>query len=222
MELPKQFNFRDVGGLRTKQGTFTKKGVLFRSAEPQKVGPPLFREVVSHHHVDHIIDLRTLDEVNRFERADAFVEGLHRSIPLFETIKPSWTSPKDVSPSATAERYLEMLEAGLPSVQRIIDLLVSHPQDSVLIHCAAGRDRTGIVVFTLLSLVDVESTEISLDYAKSDAAVSDGYSASPETVLELRKLIDSKYGSLVDLVTIHSSQESNIERLRDVLWEREE
>lgn len=181
MELPKQFNFRDVGGLRTKLGTFTKKGALFRSAEPQKVGPPLFREVVSCHHIDHIIDLRTLDE-----------------------------------------RYLEMLEAGLPSVQRIIDLLVSHPQDSVLIHCAAGRDRTGIVVFTLLSLVDVEPTEISLDYAKSEAAVSDGYWASPETVLELRKLIDSKYGSMVDLVSINSSQESNIERLRDVLWEREE
>jgi protein-tyrosine phosphatase len=198
--LPKDFNFRDIGGLKTNGGSPTKAGILYRSAQPTKIDGVTFQELLQHHGIVSIIDLRSSEEFGGSILSDEAFEYHHRSIPLFPVINHSWVNPKDTSPEATSRRYFEMLEVGAVSIRRIIEQIVSEPDGGVLIHCAAGRDRTGIVFAVLLGLVNVEKGEIAFDYGKSNLVVSDGYFAQPDTIIHLFDLIDSKYGSILDFM----------------------
>lgn len=61
--------------------------------------------------------------------------------------------------------YLAMAERGRDAFARALELLVSDDAGPTLVHCTAGKDRTGVLVALLLSAVGVDRTAIVADYA---------------------------------------------------------
>ena len=67
-----------------------------------------------------------------------------------------------------AEQYVTMLEHVKPEVADILRLLLDEANVPVLIHCAHGKDRTGVIVAMILGCLEVEDEVIAMDYALSE------------------------------------------------------
>jgi 8-oxo-dGTP diphosphatase len=213
LDLPASFNFRDLGGLPTRHGLTVKAGRLYRSGDPSQLDPADTRSLAAIS-LRSVVDLRTSLELQERGVGLAGPSSAHLHRPLFERIRPNWISPTDQSPDATAKRYLEMLSDGTQTFVNTVIALSEHDAYPLAIHCAAGRDRTGIVVACVLDLIDVEDSAIASDYALSDGAVHDGSRAHPQTMLHFLTGIREQYGSTRELLSAHGVPGEVFDQLR--------
>lgn len=166
------FNFRDVGGHRASGGRRVASGRLFRSDSPH-----LARDgdlaILAELGVRTVVDLRT--NVELAERGGYPVDRhpvRHHHLPLI--VRP-WDDDArlgaEVAPDRTAAfltaRYTEMLAEGGGALAAIVELLADADTYPVVVHCAVGKDRTGVVAAMLLELLGVDDGPIVHDYAIS-------------------------------------------------------
>jgi protein tyrosine/serine phosphatase len=71
-----------------------------------------------------------------------------------------------------AEQYVTMLEYTKPVVVDIMKLLLKDDNLPVLIHCAHGKDRTGVIIALILGCLEVEDEVIVQDYALSEVRIN--------------------------------------------------
>ncbi|MGC9669481.1 tyrosine-protein phosphatase [Planosporangium sp. 12N6] len=188
-------NLRDVGGLPVSGGGRTRAGVLYRSDAPYagdrdpdqvRIWPP-----------GVVIDLRSEGEVARrpYSWAEGTVVHYH---PLHSDAAPG-RLPPDADLIAL---YTLILETAADRVAAVASL-VAEASGPVLVHCAAGKDRTGIVVAALLLAADVEPEAVVADYVATAAnmpalrqrwtahrvrgtsgrAIPEGWLAAPESAI---------------------------------------
>lgn len=69
-----------------------------------------------------------------------------------------------------AEQYVTMLEYVKSEVADVMRLLLKDDNVPVLIHCAHGKDRTGVIVALILGCLEVEDEVIAQDYALSEVS----------------------------------------------------
>ena len=164
------FNFRDLGGYPTSDGRMTRWRRLFRADGLNRLRDHE-AEQISALGIRTVIDLRTPEEVGahgRFPPAVAEVE--YRHLPLFD-VQPDWAAFREPdAPGFLADRYVEMLETGRASVAAALHLLAEPHAYPLVFHCAAGKDRTGILAAVILGLLDVPQAVIIDDYALSHDA----------------------------------------------------
>lgn len=165
VELPNVFNLRDLGGYPTADGRTVAWRRLFRADGLQRLAP---EDVAGLHALGlrTVIDLRRPEEVER-GRLDA--EGLayhHHSLQpadwVVEAFEPSMESARYL-----ADRYLEMTALRSEEVAAVLRLIADEGAGPLVFHCAAGKDRTGVVAAMTLSLLGVSDDDIADDYALS-------------------------------------------------------
>src|SRR5262249_29793110 len=165
LDLEGCFNVRDVGGYRADGGAVVRWSRLYRAGGPH-AATAADVEALQSLGIATVIDLRTREEVR--ERAGY--------TPLL-TLKTSHTLPMtDVSPTEedlsrwtdprfVADAYYTMV-ARVPGVlAEVLALLADPGAYPALIHCSAGKDRTGVVVAIVLGILGVEDQTIAYDYA---------------------------------------------------------
>jgi len=165
------FNVRDLGGLPTRDGREVRRGAVYRADGVHRLaGDDL--EAARALGLRTVIDLRTEDEIarGRFPIDQHPVDWHH--LPV---IKRIWSDDDLVAGASAAEflrdRYLDMIVEGGGSLARAVELISDgHP---ALFHCAAGKDRTGVLAAVILGLLDVPDEEIAGDYHQSAAAMLD-------------------------------------------------
>ncbi|GAC1315482.1 MAG: hypothetical protein NVSMB12_11190 [Acidimicrobiales bacterium] len=164
------FNFRDLGGYPTQGGATTRWRRLFRADGLNRLQDHEAEQVRALG-IRTVIDLRTPEEAEahgRFPQAIAPVE--YHSLPLFD-VQPDWSGFQEPdAPGFLADRYVEMLETGRASVATALHLLAEPAAYPLVFHCAAGKDRTGILAAVVLGLLDVPDAVIIEDYALSHEA----------------------------------------------------
>ena len=165
------FNVRDLGGIPTAEGRRVRPGHVFRADGVQRLsGDDLDR--ARDLALTTVIDLRTPGEIERGGRfpVEHYPVDWHH-LPIIERM---W-SDDDLVPTAGAvaflrDRYVEMLDSGAASLRRIVELVAGGTP--ALFHCAAGKDRTGVVAAVLLGLVGVARDEIAADYHATAGAMA--------------------------------------------------
>jgi len=166
------FNFRDLGGYATLSGRRVKWRTLFRADGLNRLLPEE-AERIRELSIKTVVDLRTPKELEargRFPVEAARVSYHH--LPIFE-VEPDWEAHGDPErPGYLADRYVEMLEEGAASVARVLHLLGLAASLPMVFHCAAGKDRTGIVAAVVLGLLGVPDDTIVADYALSHGAMA--------------------------------------------------
>lgn len=191
-ELEGTFNFRDLGGLPT-AGEPTAYGVLYRSDALHGLTPAGEAELAASD-IGVIVDFRTQAERDtaRDRLPDARrIRDVH--MPLLEgamshIIKEALearalgdhTALGRAAETAMAnlptlgDLYVSMLEHGAASFAEVARLVaVPDPAaPGVLIHCTAGKDRTGVATALLLDAVGVQRDAIVADYASSQQHLS--------------------------------------------------
>jgi protein-tyrosine phosphatase len=167
VDLQGAYNIRDLGGLRTRDKRRTRHGLIYRGDSLDSVTPADAKILFDKLGIGGVVDLRTKAETELFDgelpvpryRFSVLAEGRLGSEPF----------PSD-DPAELAKVYLSNLEGGRPAVKNTFEIIAADLQAGVptLFHCAAGRDRTGIIAALLLGLVEVTYGEIARDYVQSN------------------------------------------------------
>lgn len=161
--VPGTYNFRDVGGLPARTGT-VRDGVLYRSDGLHRLGEEGKAEL-RELGIGIVIDLR--DE-NESSIMPDDLDGLDVEVlqlPVFEGSGAS-QGARGISLDALYERIVTQHAAVVVSALREI---ASAGDRAVVVHCTAGKDRTGVVVALALSAVGVDREAVVDDYARTEA-----------------------------------------------------
>jgi protein-tyrosine phosphatase len=156
-------NLRDVGGYRTADGGSVHRGRLLRGGalgELTSAAHPTLAELG----LRTIIDLREDKELAGVP-ASEYPEGvaLHRH-PLYrDRVRLGEIDELGVL-------YAQILERCADQVVAALELLAAPAALPALVHCSAGKDRTGLIVGVLLSAVGVPDEVVAEDYARSEEA----------------------------------------------------
>ncbi|MFJ4652297.1 tyrosine-protein phosphatase [Nocardia sp. NPDC088792] len=166
------FNFRDVGGARTSTGATVRHGILLRSAQLSRLDENGLATLVRLGVTD-VHDLRGHAEID-FIGADQLPESARLHVTPFD-LSMGEAPPHEARNAATALGHMLEVYRTFPALPEAHDairaLTASVLTGTALVHCAAGKDRTGWAVATLLRAVDVTEEDIYADYLLSNDAV---------------------------------------------------
>jgi protein tyrosine/serine phosphatase len=159
-------NARDLGGYRTLDGHETAWRAVVRADSLAKLGPDGCAALEAYG-VRTIVDLRFAHELesapNPFAARDD-CDVAYLNLSLFD---PTAEPPP---PYATLADDYKGVVARFPGpIQEIMTAIARAQEGGVVVHCAGGRDRTGIVAALLLALAHVPHETIAADYALSTA-----------------------------------------------------
>jgi len=164
-------NLRDIGGYATADGRTVRTGCLFRSDELHALTDADL-VAVADLGIKVVFDLRNHAERQaRPNRLPADVELLERASP--STLRgATYTAEEQIALGLVPERddelrtrqYVSLLDRLAPELRVILDRAVDAPARPLLFHCAAGKDRTGLVAAVLLGLLGVPDETVLDDY----------------------------------------------------------
>ncbi|MGW4771171.1 tyrosine-protein phosphatase [Nocardia sp. NPDC004278] len=167
------FNFRDLGGLRTSDGARIRPGVLLRSAQLSGLDLPghaILRELG----VTDVYDLRGHREIDHIGH-DNLPDGVRLNLTPFDS-RMAEAPPHDAQTNSAFAHMLEVYRyfPTLPEANTAIIAIaetIASGDGAVLVHCAAGKDRTGWAIATLLRAVAVSEADVLADFLSSNDAV---------------------------------------------------
>jgi hypothetical protein len=160
------FNFRDLGGLGAAGGQ-VRSGVLFRSDTLQALTQADVAYLVDEVNLELVVDLRVGPEA--VEQGRGLMAGTtvcYLNAPLPEA--PTSSLPPREQTLALYRDHAGSPQSKVGVVLRVISALAGQP---VLVHCAMGKDRTGLVIALLLRLIGVNEDDIVADYLRTAPAV---------------------------------------------------
>lgn len=216
MKLKSVLNFRDVGGIASKSNRVIREGQIFRSATVDNIT----REDILRLRdfgIRTIIDLRAPKEVKRSGRKVDNIVSLALPLDFQQTtrerLKPFLykKGSEDILADISNNLYLEILDAAVPVLKQIMDLLVSEEGAPVLIHCQAGKDRTGIIIALILLALGVDRQLIVEDFMKSNDELLPYF----KKLLLIRKIITFGYFPAKRMLYIITVKERNINSVID-------
>jgi protein-tyrosine phosphatase len=215
-------NVRDLGGHSTEDGGETRFGSVVRADSVGQLSTEGWEALVAYG-IRTVIDLRGDHEREDDPPAELPVEVLH--VPFMEATDEEWEEIgreleelgelPDVA-EATREAYLLFLERFKPNVGAAVKAVAAAPEGGVVVHCAGGKDRTGLLSALLLHLAGVSLEDIGADYALSEERLRPRHDAwleaaetdaerkrleritqtPPEAIIGVFKELDRRYGSV--------------------------
>ena len=191
-------NVRDLGGHRTEDGSETRYGAVVRADSVRQLTDEGWQALVDYG-VSTVVDLRGDHERAEDPPAELPVEVVH--VPFMESNESEWAeieseleAATDAAPdvaTGTRDVYLIFLEHFKANVAAGIRAVAEAPEGGVVVHCAGGKDRTGLLSAFLLHLAGVETGQIAADYAVSEERLRprhEAWFAAAETKAERERL----------------------------------
>jgi protein-tyrosine phosphatase len=215
-KLESVLNFRDVGGISLPGKKKIREGLIFRSANPDKISRR-DNEKLSSLNIRTVIDLRAPGEVKSKKRTVDKAEVI--SLPLdFQKVTRERLKPiiykknaEEIIADISNGLYLEILDASAPVVKQVMEILASPSGYPLLIHCQAGKDRTGILTALILLTLGAGREEIIGDFMKSNDALLPFF----KRVLLIRKLISFGFFPYRNMLFAVTVRQRNIESVLD-------
>jgi protein-tyrosine phosphatase len=161
LHLEGPLNFRDLGGYPVGRDRFVRTGLLFRSDGLDTLTPGDAQLLMDDFQLSTVVDLRSEEELARtgpslLEQGGVAVHHL----PIVDRTQEFFG---DGAPRISAA-YLRIIadaeERFVAAVQLLADL-----EGPAVFHCAAGKDRTGLLAVFVLDLLGVDDDLIANDYA---------------------------------------------------------
>lgn len=186
-------NFRDLGGLRTRHGRMLAPGRLLRSGQ---LGD-LHQEDIERLRLWLGADICVIDLRGEAERA-RHACALHHAVVHSLPIEPSVAQKLDalaasgepltvpVARGYMADAYRGFVHNARAQVAGLFEHALAREGRPIVVHCAAGKDRTGFMVALLLAALDVPRAQIMDDYLLTNERVRPKESTRyPPEILEV-------------------------------------
>jgi protein tyrosine/serine phosphatase len=216
-----------VDGRRVRRGALVRSDQLCRLDDGG-------RQAFLAHGVRTVIDLRSPAEIAK-DPDPVWHDGVdYLHIPQQD--EALWRELDGIA-RTRAERDAAAIDRRAEHIAAMARAVANARPGCVLIHCLAGKDRTGIAVALLLGLVGVPDADIAADYALSEAALADekvaalaaaadddararierGYDSRPETMLATLAHLRTRHGGAAAYLTRAGLTDAEIERIRSRL-----
>ncbi len=235
LEIDGGYNLRDLGDYPTRHQRFTRRRVLIRGGNLDKVSDAGQQQLLDYG-VRTIIDLRDEWEVEKYPTLFSQKRPInYLNLPLIGARladDAAWTAlAQDVSLATWYVRYVEHCQI---QIGEIIAAVAESPA-ATLFHCHAGKDRTGIIAALLLGAVGVSKQAIIEDYVQTSSqithlteawrayAVQNGHdlerlkresASEPETMHSLLNYLHEQYGGVTGYLKTCGVSVKHLERLR--------
>jgi len=162
LPLPGTYNVRDIGGYRSRDGRTIQWRTFWRADSLHRL--PLEAQVtLLDYGVRTVIDLRRSDELqaapNVFAASTA-VTYCHLSLQVDAPLVPG-------TPRLLVDTYRHMLDERQEQIRETLQVLAAPGGLPAVVHCTAGKDRTGLIAALVLGLAGVPEDTIVEDYALS-------------------------------------------------------
>ncbi len=248
IDLEGAVNVRDLGGLPTGDGRQTVGGRLLRADNLQDLSPADVATLVDDIGVTTVVDLRSSAELESEGPAplDAAPGVRHAHHPVLPEIGSATDAVAEAlltrihqdrsrfPDDPTCGHYLGYLE---DRPDQVVAALRSIARDrgAALVHCAAGKDRTGVVVALALTAAGVRPDAVIADYAATsdrveailgrlrksrtyardlDSQPAAAHLARPETMGAFLQQMDARYGGVVRWLADHGFADHDLRLLR--------
>lgn len=214
------FNFRDLGGYPARAGQTLRWRTLYRADALHHLADDEL-DMLDELGVRTALDLRTDREVDEGRIDVASIVHLHLPV-LGRTWEPRKLDPDADAGEVLGTLYCEMLTVGADALGSALTVLADEQQLPAVFHCAAGKDRTGVLAAMVLSLLGVPDEIIVADYSLSGTAMTNlverlrrerpealttmndqpsAYlAAPPEAMITFLAHVNAEYGSMIGYV----------------------
>jgi protein tyrosine/serine phosphatase len=226
--------------------------VLLRSDNLQGLSERDVRELVDIHQLEVVLDLRTGNELRlegpgpmtreprvRIEHRSLYPEHGNTDVDIYDAVRPwgSHESSEYPDERPTVRAYMGYLTRRPDSVAESVRT-IAETSGAVLVHCAAGKDRTGVVVAVALDAAGWDREVIVADYLAStdridqilarllssetyradiEANASKQHAPLPGAMERVLELIDERFGGTKEWLRANGLDDSELERLTDRL-----
>lgn len=165
LELTTPVNLRDLGGTPIAGGTL-RDGLAIRTDDLATVTPEFAAQLVEGG-LTAIIDLRSPHEVHVTGRGPlAGYPVAYHHLPFMGSIEAPVGDAPELTHELMGEMYVGMVDRAAPLIVTALDIIANTP-GATAFHCAAGRDRTGVLAASLLLVLGADDETIVADYAKT-------------------------------------------------------
>jgi protein-tyrosine phosphatase len=248
IDLEGAHNVRDLGGLSADGGR-TRAHILLRSDALHELTVNDVGHLVDDVGLAHVVDLRS--ESERLERGRGALGSTTVRYTELQVIGPDVLARRAETRAASfaaglpparilSDGYLELLDLGAPAFAQAFAAINAPGGVPALVHCAIGKDRTGVLIALLLDAAGVDRAEIVADYARSGERMApiiarwnaQGPSvglteqlaaftamAVPETMEHVLDELHSRWGGAAGYLEGHGQTASSIEAWRRQLIE---
>jgi protein-tyrosine phosphatase len=231
-------NVRDLGGHPTEDGHETRFGAIVRADSVRGLSDEGWEALVAYG-VGRIVDLRWQAELEEDPPRELSIDVVH--VPLLGERNEATAREIDEllsgiqdSGARRSTMYVEFLRRYPGNFASAIAAVGQAPEGAVVVHCAGGVDRTGLVSAFLLSLAGVAPEHIAADYAASEANWASRTAVwiaeaetdherdfrrflsrmPPEAMLQVLETIDREHGGVATYLRGAGVVESDLQRVR--------
>ena len=227
-------NLRDLGGYTTTEGKQTRWRTMLRSDSLHRL-PESSQQQLVNYGIKTIVDLRSPFEI----ATETY--PLSQKLPLrYVNLPLIEENHKNIIESIKHQTLLKLncffLEERSLALKAILETIATQ-QTPIIIHCAVGKDRTGIIAALLLAIAGVSIKTIAEDYHLSDRylepfytnirsqAAEEGFAhlleSAPQTIIDTFANLDRRYGGVNNYLTNIGLELSVRDRLKTMLVDDE-
>ncbi|MGW3073596.1 MULTISPECIES: tyrosine-protein phosphatase [unclassified Kitasatospora] len=159
IDIPGVRNFRDAGGIGA-----LRRGVLYRSGSFHTLTEEGARRLEA-------LGLRTVFDLRSAYELESWPDqrhGLDHGAVNLPTLPPHPRNGDRPWPEDQAALYPFMAETAGPSIAAVVRRLATPDTLAAVVHCAVGKDRTGLTIAVLQSLLGASEAEITADFLLSN------------------------------------------------------
>jgi protein-tyrosine phosphatase len=249
IDLEGAVNVRDLGGLPTEDGQQTAYGRLLRSDSLQDLSPSDIATLVDGIGVTTVVDLRTTGELKT--EGPAPLDAVPGVRHVHHPVLPELGSRTDAVAEALLIKKVEQDRARYPediACGHYLGYLEDRPEEvtgalrsitnsegAAIMHCAAGKDRTGVITAMALAVAGVRSEAIVADYTatadRMDAIIGrlrksrtyaddlngkpvSAHLPRPETMEAFLRQLNARYGGIARWLAGHGFGDDEFSKLR--------
>ncbi|MEU9043073.1 MULTISPECIES: tyrosine-protein phosphatase [unclassified Kitasatospora] len=159
IDIPGVRNFRDAGGIGA-----LRRGVLYRSGSFHALTEEGARRLKALG-LRTVIDLRSAFELEIWPDQRHGLDHEAFNLPTLPADRGGVDRPW---PEDQAALYPFMAETAGPSLAAVMRRLAAPDSPAVVVHCAVGKDRTGLTIAVLQSLLGASEADITADFVLSN------------------------------------------------------